>query len=170
MKVSDLRGILQYVPRFREKIFVVAIDGDVVTSENFGNILLDLAGLRSLNIKVILVHGAADYLPVAKSRRMARPAGDQPVKERADAADIGGEGKNFFAGPGTFAQPGEIKHRDGASLVRRQGGSLGHLGADWNSTRPSGWMMVLLPSALVSTVGFPAADGAEEGAAFWAGV
>ena len=59
MKVSDLRGILQYVPRFREKIFVVAIDGDVVASENFGNILLDLAVLRSLNIKVILVHGAA---------------------------------------------------------------------------------------------------------------
>jgi len=59
MKVSDLRGILQYVPRFREKIFVVAIDGDVIASENFGNILLDLAVLRSLNIKVILVHGAA---------------------------------------------------------------------------------------------------------------
>jgi len=59
MKVSDLRGILQYVPRFREKIFVVAIDGDVAASENFGNILLDLAVLRSLNIKAILVHGAA---------------------------------------------------------------------------------------------------------------
>jgi len=37
----------------------VEIDGDVVASENFGNILLDLAVLRSLNIKVILVHGAA---------------------------------------------------------------------------------------------------------------
>lgn len=59
MKVSDLRGILQYVPRFREKIFVVALDGDVIASENFANILLDLAVLRSLNIKVILVHGAA---------------------------------------------------------------------------------------------------------------
>ncbi len=59
MKVSDLRGILQYIPRFREKIFVVALDGDVVASRNFGNILLDLAVLRSLNIKVILVHGAA---------------------------------------------------------------------------------------------------------------
>jgi len=59
MKVSDLRGILQYVPRFREKIFVVEIDGDVVASGNLGNILLDLAVLRSLNIKVILVHGAA---------------------------------------------------------------------------------------------------------------
>ena len=58
MKVSDLRGILQYVPRFREKIFVVAIDGDIIASENFSNILLDIAVLRSLNIKVILVHGS----------------------------------------------------------------------------------------------------------------
>jgi amino-acid N-acetyltransferase len=59
MKVSDLRGILQYVPRFREKIFVVAMDGDIVASENFPNILLDLAVLRSLSIKVVLVHGAS---------------------------------------------------------------------------------------------------------------
>jgi len=62
MKVSDLRGILQYVPRFREKIFVVAIDGDIVASENFSNILLDLAVLRSLSIKVILVHGARSQI------------------------------------------------------------------------------------------------------------
>jgi amino-acid N-acetyltransferase len=59
MKVSDLRGILQYVPRFREKIFVVAIDGEIIASPNFPNILLDLAVLRSLSIKVILVHGAS---------------------------------------------------------------------------------------------------------------
>lgn len=59
MKVSDLRGILQYVPRFREKIFVVAVDGDIAASENFSNILLDLAVLRSLSIKVVLVHGAS---------------------------------------------------------------------------------------------------------------
>jgi amino-acid N-acetyltransferase len=59
MKVSDLRGILQYVPRFRERIFVVAIDGEIVASPNFTNILLDIAVLRSLSIKVILVHGAS---------------------------------------------------------------------------------------------------------------
>lgn len=58
MKVSDLRGILQYVPRFRDRIFVVAIDGEIVAAPNFSNILLDLAVLRSLSIKVILVHGA----------------------------------------------------------------------------------------------------------------
>ena len=62
MKISDLRGILQYVPRFRVKIFVVELDGDVIASGNFGNILLDLAVLRSLNIKVVLVHGAAQQI------------------------------------------------------------------------------------------------------------
>ena len=62
MKVSDLRGILQYVPRFREKIFVVALDGDIVSSANFANILLDVAVLRSLSIKVILVHGAGGQI------------------------------------------------------------------------------------------------------------
>src|SRR5687767_13984175 len=59
MKVSDLRGILQYVPRFRDRVFVIAVDGEIVASPNFANILLDLAVLRSLNIKIILVHGAA---------------------------------------------------------------------------------------------------------------
>src|SRR5882757_4628357 len=58
MKVSDLRGILQYVPRFRERIFVVALAGEIIASPNFANILLDLAVLRSLSIKVIVVHGA----------------------------------------------------------------------------------------------------------------
>jgi amino-acid N-acetyltransferase len=59
VKLTDLRGILQYIPRFREKIFVLSIDGAIVTSENFANILLDVAVLRSLNIKIIIVHGAA---------------------------------------------------------------------------------------------------------------
>lgn len=59
MNVSDLREILQYVPRFRERIFVVSIDGAIVGSENFSNILLDLAVLRSLSIQVVLVHGAS---------------------------------------------------------------------------------------------------------------
>ena len=59
MKPTDLRGILQYIPRFREKTFILAVDGAIVTDENFANILLDVAVLRSLNIRVVLVHGAA---------------------------------------------------------------------------------------------------------------
>src|SRR5881227_436404 len=35
------------------------MDGAIVNSENFGNILLDVAVLRSLNIRVVLVHGAS---------------------------------------------------------------------------------------------------------------
>lgn len=62
MRASDLRGILQYVPRFRDRIFVVAVDGEIVASANFGNILLDLAVLRSLNIKIVLVHGAGHQI------------------------------------------------------------------------------------------------------------
>ena len=59
MKPTDLRGILQYIPRFREKTFIISVDGAIVTDENFVNILLDVAVLRSLNIRVVLVHGAA---------------------------------------------------------------------------------------------------------------
>jgi len=59
VKPTDLRGILQYIPRFREKVFVLALDGAVVTDENFANLLLDVAVLRSLSIRVIMVHGAA---------------------------------------------------------------------------------------------------------------
>ncbi|NBV87405.1 MAG: hypothetical protein EBS01_14340, partial [Verrucomicrobia bacterium] len=69
MKISDLRGILQYVPRFREKVFVVALDGEIAESQNFGNLLLDLAVLRSLSIRVILVHGCgAQLIALARER------------------------------------------------------------------------------------------------------
>src|SRR5688572_28496803 len=69
MKVSDLRGILNYVPRFREKIFVVAVDGEVAASPNFPNVLLDLAVLRSLNVRVVLVHGAAHQIAQLAAER-----------------------------------------------------------------------------------------------------
>src|SRR5258707_15412243 len=62
MKLPELRGILQYVTRFRDKIFVIAIDGEILASDNFPNILLDIAVLRSLNIKVVLVHGASSQI------------------------------------------------------------------------------------------------------------
>jgi len=59
VKLTDLRGILQYIPQFREKVFVVSVDGGIVTDENFADILLDVAVLRSLSIRVVLVHGAS---------------------------------------------------------------------------------------------------------------
>lgn len=62
MQFGDLRGILQYVPQFRGRVFVLAIDGAVVASENFANILLDIAVLHSLNVRVVLVHGAGQQI------------------------------------------------------------------------------------------------------------
>jgi amino-acid N-acetyltransferase len=62
VKLTDLRGILQYVPQFRDKTFVLAIDGGIVTDDNFATLLLDLAVLWSLNIRVVLVHGAAEQI------------------------------------------------------------------------------------------------------------
>jgi amino-acid N-acetyltransferase len=68
VNVSDLREILQYVPRFREKIFVVAVDGEIAASPNFANILLDLAVLRSLSIRVVIVHGASHQVQAAAKK------------------------------------------------------------------------------------------------------
>ncbi len=62
IKPTDLRGILKYVPRFQGQIFVVAVDGSIVADENFGNLLVDIAVLRSLGIKVVLVHGIGQQL------------------------------------------------------------------------------------------------------------
>lgn len=77
MNPSDLREILQYVPLFRERIFVVAVDGGVAGSENFHNILLDIAVLRSLSIKVVLVHGASrQIMDLAASRGIRVSAAD----------------------------------------------------------------------------------------------
>ncbi|MCC7518956.1 MAG: amino-acid N-acetyltransferase [Verrucomicrobiae bacterium] len=59
MKLTDLREILHYVPRFREKVFVIAVDGELVEDVNFPTLLLDIAVLRSLSIRVVIVHGAS---------------------------------------------------------------------------------------------------------------
>ncbi len=62
IKPTDLRGILKYVPRFQGQIFVIAIDGAIVADENIGNLFVDIAVLRSLGIKLVLVHGIGQQL------------------------------------------------------------------------------------------------------------
>ena len=74
MKPTDLRGILQYIPRFRERVFIIAVDGAIVTDENFANILLDVAVLRSLNIRVVLVHGAALQIKLLSEQEGITPS------------------------------------------------------------------------------------------------
>jgi len=81
MKPTDLRGILHYIPEFRDRVFVLAVDGAIVADDNFGNILLDVAVLRSLNIRVVLVHGAGHQI-----QQLAQQLG-QPVSN-ADGTGV----------------------------------------------------------------------------------
>src|SRR6185436_8921490 len=74
VKLTDLRGILQYIPQFREKIFILAVDGAVVTSDNFATLMLDVALLWSLNIRVVLVHGASEQIRRLAEERHVTPS------------------------------------------------------------------------------------------------
>jgi len=73
LKLTDLRGILHYIPQFREKTFVLAIDSEIVGDERFATLLVDIALLWSLNIRIVLVHGAAEPI-----RRLAAERGITP--------------------------------------------------------------------------------------------
>ncbi len=74
MRPTDLRGILQYVPQFREKTFVVSVDGAAVADENFANILTDVAVLWSLSIRTVLVHGASVQIRALADERGVAPS------------------------------------------------------------------------------------------------
>jgi len=69
VKLTDLRGILQYIPQFREKVFILAIDAGIVVDDSLATLLLDVALLRSLNIRVVLVHGAAEQIRALADER-----------------------------------------------------------------------------------------------------
>ena len=62
LRLADLREILRYVPQYRDKVFVIAIDGAIVECDNFRNLLMDIALMRSLSIGVALVHGAGHQI------------------------------------------------------------------------------------------------------------
>ncbi len=74
MRPTDLRGILRYVPQFRDKTFVLALDGAIVGHDNFANILMDVAVLRSLNVRTVLVHGAAAQIRALAEESVAEPS------------------------------------------------------------------------------------------------
>ena len=87
IKPTDLRGILKYVPRFQGQTFVIALDGIIVADENFPNILIDLAVLRSLGIKIIIVHGIGHQIAeLSKARDI--PITDVQGTGVADAATL----------------------------------------------------------------------------------
>jgi amino-acid N-acetyltransferase len=72
-RLTELREILRYVPQYRGKVFVIAMDGAIVEDDNCGNLLLDIALLCSLRIGVALIHGAGHQI-----RRLAEQSGVAP--------------------------------------------------------------------------------------------
>jgi amino-acid N-acetyltransferase len=87
VKLTDLRGILQYIPQFREKTFILAIDAGIVVDDSLATLLLDVALLRSLSIRVVLVHGAAEQIRALADERQV-PASDLEGAGVTDAATL----------------------------------------------------------------------------------
>ena len=53
---------------------MLSVDGAIVTEENFANILTDVAVLRSLNIRVVLVHGAGAQIKSLAEQQKITPS------------------------------------------------------------------------------------------------
>ena len=65
LRLADLREILRYVPQYRDRVFVIAVDGAVVENANFVDILS--------NGRVMLgIGSAATFLPARRATRSCR--------------------------------------------------------------------------------------------------
>lgn len=88
---ADLRGILKYVPVWRHHTFVIALDGAVMETETIHNLMLDLAVLRNLGIRLVIVYGiGAQIQHLAKERRIkvTEPRGLGPTDQATLALAI----------------------------------------------------------------------------------
>jgi amino-acid N-acetyltransferase len=86
-RFEDLRGILHYVPQFRQKVFVIAFDGALMMQPGFASLLQDVAVLQSLNIEVVLVFGARAQVQALAAKRGITLYNDDGMG-RTDAAGI----------------------------------------------------------------------------------
>lgn len=93
MKATELRGVLRYVKDFKDKVVVLSLDGGVVNHSNFSNLMVDIAVMRSLNIKVAIAHGAAGEMESIASQENVQLSDlfgngvtDQPTLEIARRA------------------------------------------------------------------------------------
>jgi len=82
LQPADLRGILKYVPMWRDHTFVVALDGAALDDDSFGPLMVELAVLHNLGIRLVLVYGIGEPLRRAALRRGIVPSdtrGEDPV-------------------------------------------------------------------------------------------
>ena len=52
---GDLRAVLQYVPSFRGKVFVLVVDAASMTELALAEALLDLTALQQVGVKLVIV-------------------------------------------------------------------------------------------------------------------
>lgn len=84
LQPADLRGILKYVPMWRDHTFVVALDGVVLDDEHFGSLMVELAVLHNLGIRLVLVYGISGPLAhraQAQGVSITDVRGEGPVDE-----------------------------------------------------------------------------------------
>ncbi|PQJ27982.1 GNAT family N-acetyltransferase [Rubritalea profundi] len=53
--VTDLRGLLHYVPQFLGKLFVVDIDWGILSESSQAEIVMDLSALQSIGVRLLIV-------------------------------------------------------------------------------------------------------------------
>ncbi len=90
---GDVRAVLQYVPQFRGKIFVVLIDAGLLPEPAIAETLLDLAAMEDVGVKLILGVLGGDIKDLydwtleceIMSARLNRPLGDPEAVAEAKA-------------------------------------------------------------------------------------
>jgi amino-acid N-acetyltransferase len=90
---GDVRAVLQYVPQFRGKIFVVLIDADLLPEPAIAETLLDLAAMEDVGVKLILgvlggdIKDLYDWTLECEilSARLPHPLGEPEAVEEAKA-------------------------------------------------------------------------------------
>ncbi|MCW1921482.1 GNAT family N-acetyltransferase [Luteolibacter arcticus] len=90
---GDFRAVLQYVPQFRGKIFVVLIEAGLLPEPAIAETLLDLAAMEDVGVKLILGVLGGDLKDLydwtleceIMAARLTRPLGDPDAVEEAKA-------------------------------------------------------------------------------------
>jgi amino-acid N-acetyltransferase len=91
-RFEDLRGILRYVPQFRQRVFVISFDGTLMGQPSFASLLQDVAVLQSLNIEVVLVFGArAQIQALAAARGLTLSSDDGMGRTDRATLDVSAE-------------------------------------------------------------------------------
>ena len=100
---GDVRAVLQYVPQFRGRVFVVLIEAGLLPEPAVAESLLDLAALESVGVKLVLGVLGGDVKELydwtleceIKSARLSVPLGDPAAV--AEAKSIHGRGQTVVA-------------------------------------------------------------------------